>query len=344
MGTSFMCLIASMKPQFAINNMDTTITPDITASILTVLKKFSHPCILVGQAAHRWMGCGGCVDNAIDLLVRDDQFELITAAFIDSGYWGLFNPRSKRASNMTALLLSKVEDHEQLRGHEGLKDSRQPEDDEKLEVDSFLNYCCDADQALQLTVETTQEWPFNYIRLWSEQTFHIQVDGAMLIQIPALYHGQPLLAENDFHPTSSRADGWHFGPEKLSNLDTGLLTIGEADDTNLFIPTIPSYLDALVYHITRYNNTKTSLAFISQWQIRNLTRYLYLELPGLRNQILFEVEGSTERFLENYFNNYKRKPFYVLSKEGELVLVERHRPDSYPELFSTPANTPRSVV
>ncbi|KIW09637.1 uncharacterized protein PV09_00501 [Verruconis gallopava] len=324
--------------------MDATITPDITASIFTVLKKFGHPFILVGQAAHRWMGCGGCVDDAIDLLVRDDQFELIIAAFINSGYWGLFNPRFERASNITALSLSKVEDHEQLRPCEGLKDSRQPEDDEKLEVDIFLNYCCDADQTLQLTVETTQEWPFNYIRLWSEHTFHIQVNGATLIQIPALYHGRPLLAENNFHPTSNRADEWHFGPEKLSNLDTGHLTLGKADDTNLFIPTIPTYLDALVYHIIQYTNTKTSLAFISQWQIRNLTRYLYLELPDLRNQILFEVEGSTERFLENYFNNYKRKPFYVLSKEGELVLVERHSRSSYPELFPGHADTPRSVV
>ena len=118
-----------MNLHFAVNNMDATITPNIAASVFTVFKKFSHPCILVGQAAHRWMGCGGCVDNAIDLLVRDDQFELITAALIDSGYWGLFNPRLERASNMTALSLSKVEDHKQLRPHEGLKDSRQPEDD-----------------------------------------------------------------------------------------------------------------------------------------------------------------------------------------------------------------------
>lgn len=338
-----------MEPHFAINNMDTTITPDLTTSILTVLKKFSHPCILVGQAAHRWMGCGGCVDDAIDLLVRDDQFELITAAFIDSGHWASFNARSKRASKMAALLLSELEDHEQHRPQGGLEDSQQPGDTEKLEVESFrdfsfFNRCCDADQALQQTVDSTQNWPFNYLRLWSEQTFHFKVDGAMLLPIPALFHGQPLLAETDFHPTSNRTDGWNFGPAKLSNMNTAHYTVCKADDRNLFIPTIPSYLDALVYHKTRYTNTKPSLAFISQWQIRNLTRYLYLELPQLRNHILFEVEGSTERFLEKYFNNYKRKPFYVLSKEGELVLVERHRPESYPELFSRHADMPRRSV
>jgi hypothetical protein len=321
--------------------MDTAIEPDIMALVFTILKRFNHPFILVGQAAHRWMGCGGCVDDAIDLLLRDDQLGLIAAAFIHSGYWSLFDAQFKRGNYKTGFLKSELEDHEKHQQRKELEEFQKPENDEKSEVDTFLSYCRDADGVLRLTIETNQKWPFNHIRLWSEQTFRLKVDGPLWIEIPALFYGQSLLAENDFHPTTDRTDGWFFGPALLSHYDNRLITVGEVKDNNLFIPSIPSYLDALVYHATRYSKIKPSLAFISQWQIRNLTRYLYLELPKRRIQILFEVEADTERFLENYLNNYKRKPYYVLSKKGELVLVERHRPESFPELFQ---DLPRSLA
>jgi hypothetical protein len=287
------------------------------------------------------MGCGRCVDDAIDLLLRDDQLGLIAAALIHSGYWSLFDAHAKRRNYKNRLLKSELEDHEKHQQRKEREEFQTPEDDEKPDVDTFLSYCRDADGILRLTMEANQKWTFNHIRLWSEQTFRLKVDGPLWIQIPALFHGQSLLVENNFHPTTNRTDRWFFGPALLSHYDNRLITVGEVKDNKLLILSIPLYLDALVYHTTRYSKIKPSLAFISQWQIGNLTRYLYLELLKRRTQILFEVEADTERFLENYLNNYKRKPCYVLSKKGQLVLVDCHRPEWFPELFQ---NLPHSLA
>jgi hypothetical protein len=65
-----------------------------------------------------------------------------------------------------------------------------------------------------------------------------------------------------------------------------------------------------VYHATHYQTSKPRLAFIAGWQIRNLTRYLYLEFPTQKNAILFLVEAETEKYMDSYLKNYKRKPHF----------------------------------
>jgi hypothetical protein len=74
----------------------------------------------------------------------------------------------------------------------------------------------------------------------------------------------------------------------------------------------------------------------AQWQIRNLTRYLYLEVPHQRDVILFQVEEETESYLQDYFKRYKRKPHTLFLGEKEsarTVLVNVWDPNTFPEEY-----------
>lgn len=101
----------------------------------------------------------------------------------------------------------------------------------------------------------------------------------------------------------------------------------------IYIPSIPAYVDALVDQYRLYKaGSKPALAYYATWQLKNLTRCLYLELPHQKNTILLEIEGRNERYLEQYFGNYKRKPFYVIDVESrQPVKVNVWNPTSYPE-------------
>jgi hypothetical protein len=91
-------------------------------------------------------------------------------------------------------------------------------------------------------------------------------------------------------------------------------------------------MDALVYHTTRYRKSKEGLALASACIVQNLTRYLYLELPHQQLPLLMEMEEDD--YMEEYFKDYKRKPFFVYGiVEGvfESQQVRLWDPSSYPE-------------
>ena len=68
------------------------------------------------------------------------------------------------------------------------------------------------------------------------------------------------------------------------------------------------------YHVTQYKHSKPGLASIASWQIRNLTRYLYLELPHQQLPLLIELEEH--EFMHDYLQSDKRKPFFCLSESA----------------------------
>ncbi|UPX14122.1 uncharacterized protein EKO05_0004613 [Ascochyta rabiei] len=77
----------------------------------------------------------------------------------------------------------------------------------------------------------------------------------------------------------------------------------------VFVPSLAVYLDALIYHSNHYGYSKPGLATIASLQIRNLTRYLYLELPHQQLPLLIELEEY--EYMDEYLGRYKRKPFSV---------------------------------
>ena len=282
------------------SNMDwSDIDKDIMTSLFSILEEFDHPFTIVGQLAHRWMGCGGCCDEAIDLLLRDDQLTSISQRLVESGKWEYFDPHINRHGN---ALLSRFDRMD------------------------FLDYYSDADLVLEIDATIASQWSFNYIRIWSEQTYHLKVDEVSWSKVPALFYGEPLVAEESFHPAADRTDSWFFGLNLLSHSNGKLFTAGQLDGNHLVVPNIPSYLDALIYQITQYNTSKPGFSFIARWLVCKLTRYLYLELPGRRSQVLLQVEAETEPFLDQYLDNYKRKPRYTLNKDQKLTQIQEWLP------------------
>ena len=270
---------------------------DLITSVSTTLEEFNHPFTIVGQAANRWMGSNGCYDDAIDLLLRDDQLTPITLALVQSGKWDYFDLYKDR------------------------------HDDEDC-YPEFLEYGRDADQVLERKVGPNDMWCFLYIRIWSEKAFHLKVDGVSWFKAPNLFTGWPTVVEDRFHPAADRTDGWFFGPNLLSHCDQSRLSPHPLDGISILVPSIPSYLNAMVYHATQYKTAKPQLSFMSKWQIRNLTRYLYLELPECRHRVLLEVDADAKQFLGQFFDKYKRKPLFNVNKSGEVVEIKPWVPQS----------------
>lgn len=275
-----------------------------------VLKRHEHPFILVGTASSRWMGSRGCFDKAFDIVVRNHQLTDIVHDLIQTGHWVAFDTQAARQE------MESTDSHHHQR---------------------YLNHCFEADAVLDRVDQ--HDNAFARLRLWSEHSYHIGVDECPLVEVPNLYAWNPFLVEEIYHPASNRNDGWWYGPDTLTNRGERELILpnlprGKSADntTPIFIPSIPAFLDALVDQIRLYKEgCKPALAFYAGWQLDNLTRYLYLELPHQKNRILFEVEVRNDGYLEQHFRNYKRKPFYVIDMESrQPVLANVWDPDSYP--------------
>ncbi|KFY64658.1 hypothetical protein V496_03123 [Pseudogymnoascus sp. VKM F-4515 (FW-2607)] len=210
-----------------------------------------------------------------------------------------------------------------------------------------LEHLCEADAVLRW--EGIQSIGFSYMRLWAEETYHINIDASPLVEVPELYPWNPFLVEKEFHPALHRNDGWFYGPHTLDDATTDtddyngagagrriFSTIfrrakGAQNTTPINILSIPAYLDVLVYQRNHCTTSKPRLASSADWQIERITKNLFLELPHQRDPLLFQVEAETENFLVPYLAKYERKPQFANSKSQGLVSVDVWNPNSYPE-------------
>ncbi|KAF2454309.1 hypothetical protein BDY21DRAFT_353607 [Lineolata rhizophorae] len=187
-----------------------------------------------------------------------------------------------------------------------------------------------------------QESEYELLRIWREESYRISVDQCSTVEVPDVYSWNCFLVEEIYHPAIDRLDGWWYGPDTLTKPNGKCilppqLPRGKSSKHHgsVLIPSIPAYLNALDYHTTEYRHSKPALSQIGSWQIRNLTRYLYLELPHQQNTLLFELEAKTNEFLFQYLKHYKRKPRYVPVDEGArvggLMLVKEWDPETYPD-------------
>ncbi|OBT77207.1 hypothetical protein VF21_04026 [Pseudogymnoascus sp. 05NY08] len=285
--------------------------------VFDILNKYSHPFILVGNVAHRWMGCASSVDECFDIVLRKSQVPSIVTDLVETGYWTTVDCHTEYGQIL-----------------ESEADWKVTEDGQHVK---FLRYLSEADIVLKwIGIEAIG---FGYMAIWTDETFHIDVDDCELVEVPELHAWSPFLVEKEFHPSLHREDDWFYGPKTLDDAGDDyriFSTIfhrakGARNTTPINVLSIPAYLDVLVYQKTHYETSKPELASIADWQIRNLTRYLYLELPHQREPLLFKVEAETENFLLPYLAKWKRKPHYVSTRSGRVVLANIWDPASYPE-------------
>ncbi|KFZ08654.1 hypothetical protein V501_05858 [Pseudogymnoascus sp. VKM F-4519 (FW-2642)] len=292
--------------------------------VLDILNKYSHPFILVGHVALRWMGCSSSVDAGFDLVLRTSQLPAIVTSLVETGLWTIFDG---------------------VKTLEVFKSDAAWQDLENIEGRLLLEYLCDADTVLKW--EGIEGIGFSYMRLWTEEAYHINVDACPLVEVPELYPWNPFLVEKQFHPALRPDDGWFYGPRILDdaaakNDPDGIFntiyqrTKGAGNTSPINILSIPAYLDALVYHKTHYATSKYGLASVADVQINNLTKDLFLELPHQMNPLLFQVDTETENYLQPYFAGWKRMPRYVMSLSKGRVPLNAWDPESYPEDLITP--------
>ncbi|KFY42187.1 hypothetical protein V494_02552 [Pseudogymnoascus sp. VKM F-4513 (FW-928)] len=153
--------------------------------VLDIFNAHSHPVILVGLVAQRWMGCASSVDAGFDLVLRKFQLPTIVTSIVETGFWTIFD--SPKA-------------FEAFKSKSGAR--KYPKDAEERKL---LEYLCEADAVLKW--EGIEGIGFSYMRLWTDEAYHIDIDATPLVEVPELYPWNPFLAENEFHPALRRDDG-----------------------------------------------------------------------------------------------------------------------------------------
>jgi hypothetical protein len=285
--------------------------------VVDIMASHNHPVVLVGSSAQRWMGSAGGLTRICDLLTKDSALQSIGTALIQSGHW-----KDARLNEQSDL-------------------DEQSDLNEQSDLDELPE--SEADIFLQRTnIEDDNEYA--YLCLWSETTYHINVDECSFVEVPDFYPWYKVLIEEKWHPAIGREDGWWYGP-RLSS-ETKLLNLPEravaawtffeglprgkspSNDYPILVPSLPAYLDALIFHATRYRQSKPYFALLASRIIRNLTRYLYLELPHQQLPLLIELEE--DEYMEGYLRNFKRKPCFVYQR-GLGTRVQEWDPTSYPD-------------
>ena len=234
----------------------------------------------------------------IDILLRDGQLQSITSDIVRTGHWK--NPDAQELQNFRVCNESNL-----------LREAN-------------------------IVLERTHHEPLQvyYIRFWSEETYRINIDSCSLIEVPDVYAWRPYLIKEEYHPAITREDGWWFGPDirpKPTDCIFPTLPHGKplGSSEQIFIPGIPTFIQAMWSQKVDNAEFKPELAVQATWFIRNLTRYLYLEVSPRRHEIVFQLEEPYDAMMEAYMVKYRRKPT-VVSSLGKIVEVEVWDPTTYP--------------
>ena len=174
-------------------------------------------------------------------------------------------------------------------------------------------------------------YEIEYLDLWTEETYHINVDKCTLIEVQDLRTWTPFLIEVKQHPVRWRTSEWWYGPEILFQAKPPIQIFnpslqrgkGPKNTTPIFIPRIAAYLNALSYHRTKYSTSNPRLAANADVQIDRLIESLWLEVPHQRDFMLKQVTGETVGYLQRRLERYERRAL-VMARDGEgrMCLVE----------------------
>ncbi|KAH8717114.1 hypothetical protein GQ44DRAFT_775655 [Phaeosphaeriaceae sp. PMI808] len=97
----------------------------------------------------------------------------------------------------------------------------------------------------------------------------------------------------------------------------------------IFIPSIPTFIQAMWSQQVDYAESKPELARYASWFIRNLTRYLYLEVSPRRHAIVFQIDEPCDAMMEEYVSKYRRKSRIVPLSPEKVVWVQEWDPPEY---------------
>lgn len=146
------------------------------------------------------------------------------------------------------------------------------------------------------------------MRIFTEELYCLSVDDLPTLTIPNMKHQNVTLLEEEYHPDPQY---YRYGPSTPSRPGEGVQPIKcpAKSDGLYFIPTLQAHLNALLDQIRKYSGDPAKKAMYSEarWNIWNLARYLFLELPHQREKILNKVHEQNREPMEERLNAYKRK-------------------------------------
>lgn len=262
-----------------------------------------------------WAVCPGYLDTALSVFERHGQpFILVsTLAMIWSGANN--SPRKEidvlvRSTHLQTLI-------------DGLIETSDWEISESYVV-LTNNEAHIRDAWLKATFSDT---PFEYIRLWPEELYHLSID-CHKIEVSDVYIRDSVLLEGEYYRDPCRL----FGPPLLQYFEERNLPLLppiqarakiRRRDIPIFIPIIEDHLNALLDQRREQIRTNRANGGAPEWQVRNFIRYLFLDWKPARDWILStKVRERNRELMAERIDKYRRKPLLKIDRpKAELTVI-----------------------
>ena len=262
--------------------------------ILTIFEKHNHPFIIVDNLAMRWMGCKNLA-QLVSVLFRlsFDRYKLIMAQDVD------VLVRRSQLSDIVSDILPTGNWYEE-----------KPEEREKMGDYPYT------DGETVLRAAPSHHSLYRCLRLWAEDLYFLSVDGPK-IEIPDISAWQTTIVEQRYHPEIKER---MYGPKHVGVHEPGILPPPEYQakspdmKVSIFIPTIARYLEARLQQDKQPRSLRTRRGITSSFDIRNLFRYVFLDLPHQQKKILPELSDVGRKYMIHKIQTYKRKFTYKIDE------------------------------
>jgi len=245
--------------------------------VFDVLDSHTHPCIMMGRFALRWMGTGVFSEQPLDLLIRNKEVDSIIIDLICTGHWV-----------EVPLVRTFREDY------------LQPPPRIVERADGSFSIKIWSEEAAHLLVDPPANESFD-------------TDGTIrpfFIQAPCCEALNSVLLESDMHPYPESC----HNPRLLTTPNVRFLprilcqSTTRQQQKKVYIPTIARYLDALLAQIRwlQENGYNSLTAYGPRSDVKFLVRYLFLEMPSQRRKLLPLLRSESRCQMEKILDEYKR--------------------------------------
>ncbi|KAJ8586078.1 hypothetical protein M405DRAFT_772092 [Rhizopogon salebrosus TDB-379] len=254
--------------------------------VFTVFDDHTHPVVMVGDQALRWMAVDLVTYQDLDLLVRCEQHRSIVHCILATGRWVAVDHQPHLLSE--AIRVAEVPRLKHV--EEEFYINLWPENSFGLPVDGEL-----------------REVP--HVCAWNA----VLVESRFYPQVDPTHHTPPWLLSDT---------GARFLPKTPDQTPPPL----RPQRTRVYIPTIPRYIDACLgkVHASPNDPDNRHLVGDALRDVFYLIRYLHLETENQRAKLLSMLSELGEKIMRYHLDRYKRtekwrmRPGQDLQRDGPM--------------------------
>ncbi|KAF3929766.1 hypothetical protein ABW19_dt0204526 [Dactylella cylindrospora] len=246
--------------------------------VVSIFQKHDHPIVVIEEYGLNWMGLRCMGMQNLDLLIRDSQLQAISDSLLSSGWFEL------------------VEQNLELRLY----------DEYTLQVPRFHD------------ISPFPKFEFQWINLWSESVYMLQLDNAELTKIPDIVTRNMHLRDERFatipETKGITIEGYHADIPGLKFLPK--YRFSSNPDVEVFMPSIPRTCEALLrQHSARPNGWRAG------YHLSNFVRYLYFDRPAQMDIVLSLVGSEYQEHMKKIILKFKRKRRLIQQEDGTWAMV-----------------------